>query len=470
MKKVAKKGWCITAAVMVVLVIVGIFCFVRWERKSSDLSFQFEETTYTYKDEYYDVFKLVYLQMVGSRDKEKERKINQLLEDDRKKVMEMEPPDSYPDDGWEYGFYVGTHRCDVEYADEKFISISYSGWVVRQVKGPYGLPATMMATTIDCEEMKVLELKDVVSDLNGLCQMLMEDRFKHITAWDGETDSDFYKISTTYSREGAERDLLETLNGNDREIEWYIKERKMSFSDRWSAFWGDEVDKALAGKDFVIVILKDNYDEYAIDMRQIRELLKEDFVESMLQADQGESEEMTQTSFFFDYGTETAAFEAEFASTPFGEYEQVKIQVEQVEQWENGILYTMMIESDTEDDSRYFYGRDRFFLGYFYVSEDKIYRIDENKMEEVNIKNEEDFIARGTVVCQEMGKEDSLKEEKGWHEEIMVEGTVCTYRSYNDLTETGYYERFVWEKGKGLIEYKSGFGAERDQIYLWRET
>ena len=177
--------------------------------------------------------------------------------------MEMEPPDSYPDDGWEYRFHVGTHRCDVEYADEKFISISYSGWVVRQRKGPYGLPTTMMATTIDCEEMKVLELKDVVSDLNGLCQMLMEDRFKHITAWDGEPDLDFYKVSTTYSREGAERDLLETLNGNDREIEWYIKERKMSFSERWSAFWGDEVDKALAGKDFVIVILKDNYNEYA---------------------------------------------------------------------------------------------------------------------------------------------------------------------------------------------------------------
>lgn len=212
------KGWCITAAVMAVSVIVCIFCFVRWERKSSDLSFQFEETTYTYKDEYYDVDKLVYLQMVGSRDKEKERKINQLLEDDRKKVMEMEPPDSYPDDGWEYRFHVGTHRCDVEYADEKFISISYSGWVVRQRKGPYGLPTTMMATTIDCEEMKVLELKDVVSDLNGLCQMLMEDRFKHITAWDGEPDLDFYKVSTTYSREGAERDLLETLNGNDREM------------------------------------------------------------------------------------------------------------------------------------------------------------------------------------------------------------------------------------------------------------
>ena len=233
-----------------------------------------------YKDEYYDVDKLVYLQMVGSRDKEKERKINQLLEDDRKKVMEMEPPDLYPDDGWEYGFYVGTHQCDIEYADEKFISISYSGWVVRQRKGPYGLPATMMATTIDCEQMKVLELKDVVSDLNGLCQMLLDDRFEGITLWEGVGDGE--KVSTTYSWDGGESHLLEALNGDDREIEWYIKERKMSFSERWSAFWGDDVDKALAGKDFVIVICRgDYYHEYAIDMRQVRGLLKEDFVESM---------------------------------------------------------------------------------------------------------------------------------------------------------------------------------------------
>ena len=34
-----------------------------------------------------------------------------------------------------------------------------------------------------------------------------------------------------------------------------------------------------------------------IPNNEIRELLKEDFVESMLQADQGESEEMTQTTF-----------------------------------------------------------------------------------------------------------------------------------------------------------------------------
>ena len=250
MKKVAKKGWCITAA-------VGIFCFVRWERKSSALSFQFEETVYDYENEYC-LANLSYPQMVGSRDKEKESKINRLIEDDVKKLMELAAPDEVNG----YTFVIGTFLYEIEYADEKFISIRYNGYAQYFSPGK-GFESSMMATTIDCEEMKVLELKDVVSDLNGLCQMLMEDRFKHITAWDGEPDLDFYKVSTTYSREGAERDLLETLNGNDREIEWYIKERKMSFSERWSAFWGDEVDKALAGKDFVIVILKDNYNEYA---------------------------------------------------------------------------------------------------------------------------------------------------------------------------------------------------------------
>ena len=239
--KKAKKFCHITAAVMVVLVIVGIFCFVRWERKSSALSFQFEETVYDYENEYCRV-KLSYPQMTGNSDKEKESKINRLIEADIKKLMEL----AAPDEEYGYIFTIGNRFYEIEYADEKFISISYDGWAEYQPPGR-GLHFSMMATTIDCEEMKVLELKDVVSDLNGLCQMLMEDRFKHITAWDGEPDLDFYKVSTTYSREGAERDLLEALNGNDREIEWYIKERKMSFSERWSAFWGDEVDKALAG-------------------------------------------------------------------------------------------------------------------------------------------------------------------------------------------------------------------------------
>ena len=282
MKKVAKKDGCIIAAVTAVLVIVCIFCFVRWERKSSDLSFQFEETTYTYKDEYYDVFKLVYLQMVGSRDKEKESKINRLIEDDVKKLMELAAPDEVNG----YTFVIGTFHYEIEYADEKFISISYIGYAKYFSPGK-GFESSMMATTIDCEEMKVLELKDVVSDLDGLCQMLMEDRFEHITAWEGRTGD--YKMSDIYSYGDEDRSylLLEELNGNDRDIEWYIKKRKMSLLDWWSILWGNDVDEALVDKDFVIVDLQFMgagvaHNEFAIEMEQIRELLKEDFVKSML--------------------------------------------------------------------------------------------------------------------------------------------------------------------------------------------
>ena len=281
MKKVAKKGWCITAAVMAVSVIVCIFCFVRWERKSSDLSFQFEETAYDYKNEYCLV-NLSYPQMVGSRDKEKESKINRLIEDDVKKLMELAAPDE--ENG--YIFEIGTFLYEIEYADEKFISISYDGYAQYFSPGK-GFDSSMMATTIDCEEMKVLELKDVVSDLDGLCQMLMEDRFEHITAWEGRTGD--YKMSDIYSYgdEDLSYLLLEELNGNDREIEWYIKKRKMSLLDWWSILWGNDVDEALVDKDFVIVDLQFMgagvaHNEFAIEMEQIRELLKEDFVKSML--------------------------------------------------------------------------------------------------------------------------------------------------------------------------------------------
>lgn len=75
------------------IVIVCAVCFGRWGQENSDFSFQFDKTVYTYKDEYCSVEDLVYLQMVGSRNKEKERKINQLLEDDRKKVLELAIPD-----------------------------------------------------------------------------------------------------------------------------------------------------------------------------------------------------------------------------------------------------------------------------------------------------------------------------------------------------------------------------------------
>lgn len=218
------------------------------EEVTDSLSFYFEETEYEYSDENCNI-SLRYPQMTGSNDTEKEKRINHLIEEDIQKVSEWATPD-------EYGrkFDVGVTWYEIKYADEKLISIVYSGWAGRLQSGS-GLPATMMATTIDCEKETVLELQDVVSDFDGLCRLLLEDCFENITAWDGEPGQ--YKISESYWLGGADA-LMSDLKGSDCHLEWYIE------------------------KDcFIIVDLNGKYyNEYSIEVKQVENILQEDFVES----------------------------------------------------------------------------------------------------------------------------------------------------------------------------------------------
>jgi|InofroStandDraft_1065614.scaffolds.fasta_scaffold80913_2 hypothetical protein len=81
--------------------------------------------------------------------------------------------------------------------------------------------------------------------------------------------------------------------------------------------------------------------------------------------------------------------------------------------------------------------------------------------------SEEKIMSAGTVVCQEQEKRDILGAgENGWHEWIVVDDEQREYHSYNNLTETGFYEQFIWERGYGLIYYMSGFGADKDRMEL----
>lgn len=108
---------------------------------------------------------------------------------------------------------------------------------------------------------------------------------------------------------------------------------------------------------------------------------------------------------------------------------------------------------------------DRLTLGYFYVQEDKIYKIDTYYFDKQ--KTIAELLLDSAVVCQENELEDDLDEdEKGWHQYIKIDGSIREYHAWNNLVETGYYEAFTWEKGKGLVYYRSGFGAERDGIEL----
>lgn len=171
--------------------------------------------------------------------------------------------------------------------------------------------------------------------------------------------------------------------------------------------------------------------------------------------------------YFFQENIQTADYDTKFTfwdddSLPA----EMELSINELLHFDNGTLYELKLNYDETFNGRDYYGWDRFHLGYFYVQEDKIYLIREAGVIE-HIQTEADILSQGTIVCQQEELKDTLEEEeKGLHEFITLNDNQCEYHSYNNLTETGFYETFVWEKGKGLVRYKSGFGAERDDIEL----
>lgn len=149
--------------------------------------------------------------------------------------------------------------------------------------------------------------------------------------------------------------------------------------------------------------------------------------------------------------------------------DEILLQITMASQYENGKLYRVKCDFDKDFPGRYELGYDRFSLGYFYIQDngDTIYRIREEDMTDEVMDSEEKIMLAGTVVCQEKEKKDILGDgENGWHEWIVVDNDRREYHSYNNLTETGFYEQFIWEPGYGLIYYTSGFGAESDMIEM----
>lgn len=110
---------------------------------------------------------------------------------------------------------------------------------------------------------------------------------------------------------------------------------------------------------------------------------------------------------------------------------------------------------------------DRLCLGNFYVQKDKIYKIELTEEYLNKLKTGEGLPDSSVIVCQDKELKDTLsKDETGFHYYLEVDGDKREYHSYNNQVSTGYYESFTWEKGKGLINYRSGYGAERDSIEL----
>ncbi|MEI6100568.1 MAG: hypothetical protein WCP73_01910 [Eubacteriales bacterium] len=169
--------------------------------------------------------------------------------------------------------------------------------------------------------------------------------------------------------------------------------------------------------------------------------------------------DIVQNPFFFAIGIEQAGYQGAFLFNDAAQV-QATLHINKVTDLKNGVLYELKLDpiEGVPDD--------RLSLGYFYVQPDKIVKTAATE-ENLGILKSGKMPDGSSIVCQDKELKDALgKDAPGFHQYITVDGNQRVYHSYNNQTETGYYESYTWEKGRGLIAYRSGFGAEKDSMEL----
>lgn len=151
--------------------------------------------------------------------------------------------------------------------------------------------------------------------------------------------------------------------------------------------------------------------------------------------------------------------------------EIVDAEIIKVKEYEEGNVYKLTIYIIAETNPWYF-KEDDFLSIYFYVTDDKIYRMYpycqlEPGGTSISFYNDDDLLvtvfdteeklqSRGVFmpVCQE----EDMQEE---FYSIKQVGNKITYHYFEiDINkDRGSEELFVWEKGKGLVEFETGWGA-----------
>ena len=168
--------------------------------------------------------------------------------------------------------------------------------------------------------------------------------------------------------------------------------------------------------------------------------------------------------FFYEDGRVVYSIdEVDFQEVP----DTIELEIELIQEFDEGAVYHLHFEGCEVMDPRQ---RDRTDLGYFYVTPERIYY----RVQPGDIENGADSIAEhALLMVQPESREDLLEpEEEGWHDSIVVDGNRVIYDGYVFISEgaTTFYETYVWEAGKGLVEYVSGYGpGTHEVIYTWAE-
>ena len=156
------------------------------------------------------------------------------------------------------------------------------------------------------------------------------------------------------------------------------------------------------------------------------------------------------------------------------------LEMKLVKNYENGDLFKLSVAN--EENIQDCLGEDRLNT-YFYVTDDKIYRLwayicqDEEVIRFYNdddlivkyLDTDDKLIANGELVCCEEDVTDELQPKQGGVHVTISHPDNQTVYNRVELKEDGsthYYESYVWEKGKGLVENRSGFRIEADILYI----
>ncbi len=190
--------------------------------------------------------------------------------------------------------------------------------------------------------------------------------------------------------------------------------------------------------------------------------------------DRLESEEiMGDNPYFFPKDTQERMYLLEHTFLMETLPEKVNVSISKIEEQEAGRLYEIQLDQGIDFPESIWGDMDRSWLGYFFVTDNKIFLIRDSSPKIImeNASEEKLLNIGAVIVCQNSSKEDTLQDtEKGFHESITIEENLCIYRSYNNLVETGFYESFTWKKGIGLWEYRSGYGAGREHMEICLDT
>lgn len=239
--KIRNRKW-----IFVFFLLLLVICYgVIYERRSS--SFTVSQKVYTNHNGYNNIT-IYFPQLSGMWDKEKEFRINALIEEDIKKILNQSP--LYAESN--LFLYL---NYEVELLSKDVISISYKGSEGAAINNNFRIPYFFMATTINFEKEAILSLNDFITDFDELSRLLLEDKFENISIWDSVKETQ--KISWNY--EGEKEALL---------LEQLIKAKDFDFEHHYIEWYTD-------GKNLVIVNMDpySNYNEYAIDFKEIKNIV-----------------------------------------------------------------------------------------------------------------------------------------------------------------------------------------------------